>query len=138
LTPNRLHLSDIAEERSELRNTAVWVAYARREQVRTISLEQPHIPPIPGHADLVNCGARAGNAITTCIDSKVLDKSFIGRIIDEQFLTDLPPNVDPGGENGEFHSFVFDGPIFKERIAYTTGEIVQRDSFYFIDLLPSK
>jgi len=77
-------------------------------------------------------------AITTCIDTKVLDKSFIGRIIDEQFLADLPPNVDPGGENGEFHSFVFDGPIFKERISFTTGETVLRDSFYFIDLLPSK
>ena len=77
-------------------------------------------------------------AITTCIDSKVLDKRFIGRTIDEKFLADLPSGVDPGGENGEFHSFVFDGPIFKERIAFTTGEIVFRDSFYFVDLLPSK
>ncbi len=75
-------------------------------------------------------------AVITCIDSKVLDRRFIGRTLDEHFLAELPSNVDPGGENGEFHSFVFDGPIFKERIAYTLGELVLRDSFYFCDLLP--
>ena len=77
-------------------------------------------------------------AIITCIDSRVLDKRFIGRTLDEHFLAELPPNVDPGGENGEFHSFVFDGPIFKERIAYTLGESVLRNSFYFCDLLPKE
>jgi uncharacterized protein (TIGR00290 family) len=77
-------------------------------------------------------------AVTTCIDSRVLDKRFAGRKLDEHFLVELPPNVDPGGENGEFHSFVFDGPIFKERIAYTLGELVLRDSFYFCDLLPKE
>jgi len=77
-------------------------------------------------------------AITTCIDSKVLDKRFAGRKLDKQFLAELPPNVDPGGENGEFHSFVYDGPIFKQRIAYTLGELVPRDSFYFCDLLPKE
>jgi len=75
-------------------------------------------------------------AVITCVDSRVLDKIFLGRTLDEHFLAELPPNVDPGGENGEFHSFVFDGPIFKERIAYTVGESVLRDSFYFCDLLP--
>ena len=75
-------------------------------------------------------------AVVTCVDSKVLDKRFVGRMLDKHFLAELPPNVDPGGENGEFHSFVFDGPIFKERIAYTLGELVLRDSFYFCDLLP--
>jgi len=74
-------------------------------------------------------------AIITCIDTKVLDKRFIGRTLDKHFLAELPSNVDPGGENGEFHSFVFDGPIFKERITYTLGELVLRDSFYFCDLL---
>ena len=77
-------------------------------------------------------------AITTCVDIKVLDKSFVGRILDKYFLTDLPLNVDPAGENGEFHSFVFDGPIFKEGIAYKLGKQVLRDSFYFCDLLPAK
>ena len=77
-------------------------------------------------------------AITTCIDSRVLDKRFLGRMLDKHFFAELPPNVDPGGENGEFHSFVFNGPIFKERIAYTLGEQVLRDSLYFCDLLPIK
>ena len=76
-------------------------------------------------------------AIVTCVDSKVLDKTFIGRLIDERFLAELPANVDPNGENGEFHSFVFEGPIFKEKIPYTIGEVVLRDSFYFCDLLPT-
>ena len=75
-------------------------------------------------------------AIVTCVDAKVLDGSFAGRIIDDDFIKDLPENVDPNGENGEFHSFVFDGPIFKEKIQFSLGEVVQRDSLYFVDLLP--
>jgi len=77
-------------------------------------------------------------AIITCVDARVLDKRFVGKIIDGSFSAQLPPNVDPAGENGEFHSFVFDGPIFRKRIAYTLGESVLRDSFYFCDLLPIK
>ena len=76
-------------------------------------------------------------AIITCVDLKVLDKEFAGAIIDKQFLARLPPNVDPCGENGEFHSFVFDGPIFKEKVPYRIGEMVLRDSFCFCDLLPA-
>ena len=75
-------------------------------------------------------------AIVTCVDSKVLVERFLGRVLDKHFLSELPPDVDPAGENGEFHSFVFDGPIFKKRIGYTLGEQVLRDSFYFRDLLP--
>jgi uncharacterized protein (TIGR00290 family) len=75
-------------------------------------------------------------AIVTCVDAKVLDGSFAGRIIDDDFIKDLPENIDPNGENGEFHSFVFDGPIFKEKIPFSLGEVVQRDSLYFVDLLP--
>ena len=74
-------------------------------------------------------------AIVTCVDSSVLDKRFAGRLFDEQFLAELPASVDPNGENGEFHSFVFDGPIFKERIAFEVGEVVERDSFYYCDLI---
>jgi len=77
-------------------------------------------------------------AVITCVDSRLLDKSFVGRMLDKHFLAELPPNVDPGGENGEFHSFVFDGPIFNERISYKLGERVLRDSFYFCDLLPEE
>ena len=65
-------------------------------------------------------------AIIVCVNEKFLDKSFCGRLIDESFVRDLPPNVDLCGENGEYHSFVFDGPIFKQPIAFTKGEIVYR------------
>lgn len=64
--------------------------------------------------------------IVTCVNEKYLDKSFAGRVIDENFLSDLPVNVDPCGENGEFHTFVFDGPIFTKPIEFTKGEIVYR------------
>jgi len=77
-------------------------------------------------------------SIITCVDSKILSKTFAGRVIDASFLAELPPNVDPCGENGEFHSFVFDGPIFKRRISLTVGQVVSRDSFYFCDLAPSR
>ena len=75
-------------------------------------------------------------AVITCLDTKLMDKKFIGRVIDRQFLAELPPDVDPGGEKGEFHSFVFAGPVFKEVIPFETGEQVLRDSFYFCDLIP--
>lgn len=64
--------------------------------------------------------------IITCVNEKYLDKSFAGRIIDQNFLNDLPENVDPCGENGEFHTFVFDGPLFKQPILFDKGEIVYR------------
>ena len=66
-------------------------------------------------------------SIVVCIKSELLDKSFAGRIIDKDFLKDLPLDVDPCGENGEFHTFVFDGPIFKKTVAYKTGEKVFRE-----------
>jgi uncharacterized protein (TIGR00290 family) len=75
-------------------------------------------------------------AVVTCVDSKKLDGSYAGRLIDFDFLADLPSGVDPCGENGEFHSFVFAGPNFKEEVKVQIGEIVLRDGFYFCDLLP--
>jgi uncharacterized protein (TIGR00290 family) len=75
-------------------------------------------------------------AIAACIDSKVLDPSFAGRELDESFFRDLPPRADPCGENGEFHTFVFDAPIFHSPIHVRTGEVVNRDGFVFCDLLP--
>lgn len=75
-------------------------------------------------------------AVITCVDSNVLDKSFAGRIFDRQFLSDLPSNVDPCGENGEFHTFVFDGPVFQKKISFKIGETVLRENrFYFCDLI---
>ena len=64
--------------------------------------------------------------ITTCVNEKYLDKSFAGRILDADFLNDLPANVDPCGENGEFHTFVFEGPVFKNPINFKKGEVVYR------------
>jgi uncharacterized protein (TIGR00290 family) len=83
--------------------------------------------------DLIDLGFEA---IVTCVDSRVLDSSFAGKLINDDFISRLPPHVDPNGENGEFHSFVLDGPIFKRRVEVSIGEIVLRDSFYFCDLLP--
>lgn len=75
--------------------------------------------------------------ITTCVDSQALGRQFVGRMIDDQFLSELPAGVDPCGENGEYHSFVSDGPIFKERVVYSPGEIVFRDNrFWYCDLIP--
>ena len=64
--------------------------------------------------------------IIVCVNEKYLDKSYTGRIIDKDFMTGLPEKVDPCGENGEFHSFVFDGPIFNRPIKFEKGEVVYR------------
>ena len=77
-------------------------------------------------------------AIVTCVDAKVLGSEFAGRVIDETFVSSLPAPVDPCGENGEFHTFVFDGPNFHQPVTFSTGEVVCRDGFWFCDLLPDK
>lgn len=64
--------------------------------------------------------------IVTCVNETYLDKSFAGRIIDQDFIKDLPKNIDPCGENGEFHTFTFDGPIFKNPISFQIGETVKK------------
>src|SRR5262249_12403333 len=76
-------------------------------------------------------------AVVTCVDPRFLDPSFSGRLIHMEYRRPLPPGVDPCGENGEFHSFVFGGPTFREEVKFSLGEVVSRDSFYFCDLLPS-
>jgi uncharacterized protein (TIGR00290 family) len=77
------------------------------------------------------------SAYLTCVDPRKLDRSFAGRRFDAQLLADLPPGIDPCGENGEFHSFANEGPMFRQKIPVSVGEIVERDSFVFADLLPS-
>lgn len=74
-------------------------------------------------------------AVAACVDPKNLAASFAGRELDESFFRDLPSNADPCGENGEFHTFVFDGPIFRFPIPIRTGEVVHRDGFVFCDIL---
>lgn len=71
----------------------------------------------------------------TCVDPKQLSSEFCGREYDESFLNDLPPTVDPCGENGEFHSFVYDGPMFKTPVPIRTAETVTRDGFTFTDIV---
>jgi len=75
-------------------------------------------------------------AVITCVNTEILEQSFAGMMIDEDFLTALPEHVDPCGENGEFHTFVFDGPLFKEAVRFSIGKKVARDSFCFCDLSP--
>ena len=80
--------------------------------------------------------SRGFRAITTCVDTAALDGRFVGREIDEGFLLELPAGVDPCGENGEYHSFVYAGPIFSTPIRVVTGEKVLRDGrFLFCDLV---
>jgi uncharacterized protein (TIGR00290 family) len=81
---------------------------------------------IPTH-DLIQEFITLGfKTIVVCVNEKYLDKSFVGRVIDQQFIDDLPENVDVCGENGEFHTFSFDGPIFSKPIDFEIGEIVYR------------
>jgi uncharacterized protein (TIGR00290 family) len=75
-------------------------------------------------------------AVAVCIDPRKLPASFAGRELDTTFFRDLPAGVDPCGENGEFHTFVFDGPIFRAPIPVRIGSVVERDSFVFCDVLP--
>jgi len=74
--------------------------------------------------------------IISCVDTRVLDHSFSGRIYDKYFMNDLPSTCDPCGENGEFHSFVYDGPIFSTKISIETGiKTLQNEFFYYTDIV---
>jgi uncharacterized protein (TIGR00290 family) len=73
----------------------------------------------------------------TCVDPKLLAPEFVGREFDEQLLSEFPPDIDPCGENGEFHTFVYAGPMFQHDLSVVVGEIVSRDGFVFADLSPN-
>ena len=75
-------------------------------------------------------------AVVTCVDPKKLARTFAGRRFDHTFLDELPQDVDPCGENGEFHTCVLAGPMFREPLRAAVGEIVERDGFVFADLVP--
>ena len=83
--------------------------------------------------DFIDLGFKA---VVTCVDAELLDESYAGRLIDGEFLQSLPQGVDPCGENGEFHTFVFDGPLFRQPVKFRLGETVLRESFWFRDLVP--
>lgn len=82
--------------------------------------------------EMINAGIKA---VITCIDPKKLDPSFIGRQFDEQLLSDLPNGVDPCGEHGEFHTFVYDGPMFCNSIPISIGTVVERNGYIFVDVM---
>lgn len=90
------------------------------------------IPTDQVSREIIGSGFRS---MLTCIDPEQLPHEFAGRFYDEALLADLPEHVDPCGERGEFHSFVFDGPIFNRPVAIAHGEIVHRDGFVFADLM---
>lgn len=84
--------------------------------------------------EMVRAGLRAH---ITCVDPRKLTGNFAGRTFDADLLTDLPAGVDPCGENGEFHTYAYQGPMFQKPIAIERGEVVERDGFIFADVLPA-
>jgi uncharacterized protein (TIGR00290 family) len=82
---------------------------------------------------MIDAGVRA---VLTCIDPTVLPRAFAGRHYDDELLADLPEGVDPCGERGEFHTFVWDAPGFREHIEIETGDVIERDGFVFCDVVP--
>jgi uncharacterized protein (TIGR00290 family) len=76
-------------------------------------------------------------AVLTCVDTRKLDCSFAGRRFDDDLLSDLPSGIDPCGENGEFHSFVYAGPMFSSEIRIKVGETVTKEQFVFADVIPT-
>ncbi|MGE6396845.1 diphthine--ammonia ligase [Chryseobacterium scophthalmum] len=126
----------------------------REDQLRSIGMEAVFPLWKKNTAELINEFLSLGfKTIVTCVNETYLDKSFAGRIIDQNFIKDLPENVDPCGENGEFHTFTFDGPIFKNPIQFEIGEIVKKTypkpksdeneedreyAFWFCDLISTK
>ena len=118
-----LFLEDIRkyrEERlSELNMTPVFPLW--REDTTALAKE------------IIRLGFRA---IVTCVDPLKLGPAFAGRAFDDSFLRSIPQRVDPCGENGEFHTFVHDGPTFKQSVPVKVGEVVTRDGFVFADLEP--
>ena len=110
----------------------------REKQLQPTGLE-PLFPlwDIPTHElarAMINGGLRAK---LVCIDSQQLDAAFAGRDFDTDLLDDLPSTIDPCGERGEFHSCVYDGPMFSAPIALEAGEVVNRDGFIYADFMPA-
>jgi uncharacterized protein (TIGR00290 family) len=110
----------------------------REKQLKDAGLE-PVFPVwgMPTHAlarEMIAAGTRAK---LTCVDTEKLDREFVGREFDEALLADLPKGVDPCGERGEFHSFVYAGPMLKAALPVAVGETVVRDQFVFADLTAS-
>ncbi|AWR88012.1 adenine nucleotide alpha hydrolase [Meiothermus taiwanensis] len=93
-----------------------------------------HEPTRPLARRMIEAGLEA---VVTCVDPRRLPPSFVGRTFDQAFLDNLPGGVDPCGENGEFHTCVLAGPMFRKPLCAAVGEVVERDGFYFADLVPA-
>uniref|UniRef100_UPI0026109E55 Dph6-related ATP pyrophosphatase n=1 Tax=uncultured Chryseobacterium sp. TaxID=259322 RepID=UPI0026109E55 len=99
----------------------------REEQLQSIGMEAVFPLWKINTTDLIHEFLNLGfKTVVTCINETYLDKSFAGRVIDKDFIKDLPKNVDPCGENGEFHTFTYDGPIFKNPVEFEVGETVKK------------
>ena len=111
----------------------------REERLRPLGIEPLFPlwgrPTAPLAAEMIAGGLRAR---LTCVDPKQLDPRFAGREFDAALLAELPGGVDPCGERGEFHTFAYDGPMFRRPVAPRAGEVVARDGFVFADLLPAE
>ena len=119
-----LFLEDVRRYREErLAGSGLEPLFPLWKQQSTASLAQ----------EMLDAGLRA---TLTCVNPKKLDRTFAGRTFDHDLLRDLPADVDPCGENGEFHSFAHTGPMFRRPIPVQLGEVVDRDGFVFADLLP--
>ena len=118
-----LFLADIRAYRDERMRTAGVKPVYPLWGVDTAALAQT----------MIDAGARA---TVVCVDERQLDATFCGREFDAAFLADLPVGVDPCGENGEFHTFAWDGPAFRGPVPIRRGEVVERDGFVFADVLP--
>ena len=94
-----------------------------------------HLLAIDFAEEMIAAGVRA---YVTCLDPRKVGRELAGRAFDLDLLADLPPEADPLGENGEFHTFAWDGPGFAQPVYVTVGETVERDGFVFTDLLPDR
>lgn len=117
----------------------------REQQLRTLNIST--VFPLWGKDtkqliyEFIDLGFKT---VVVCVNSALLDKSFAGRIVDKGFIKDLPSGVDPCGENGEFHTFCFDGSFFKYPVKFSIGETIFKEynhggiknGFWFCDLLP--
>ncbi len=110
----------------------------REERLRRVAMKG--IFPIWGRdtSDMAQAFIERGfRAIVACVDTELLDGKYVGREYDAQFLADLPESVDPCGENGEFHTFVYDGPLFSRSIKLEKGQrVLSENRFYYCDLIP--
>jgi uncharacterized protein (TIGR00290 family) len=109
----------------------------RERQLQPVGLEPLfplwQIPTLELARSMIDAGTKAK---VTCIDAAKLDRSYVARDYDTEFIRDLPPGIDPCGENGEFHTFVYDAPVFSRPIDIEPGAIVEREGFVFADLVP--